>query len=652
MIANDTHLILGTAGHVDHGKTTLVKALTGFDCDTHREEKERGITIHLGFTHLKLPNERSIGIVDVPGHADFIRTMVAGASGMDMVMLVVAADDGVMPQTFEHLNILNVLGVKSGLVVMTRIDLVEPEILEMARAEIRDTVAGTFLQDAPIREVSAVTGAGMDALRQAIADLADRVTPRDADGVFRMFIDRIFSSPGVGTVVTGSVLSGRMQVDAAVYLLPPEMELRVRRMERFGRETTEVCAGDRAALNLAGMPYDRFERGMLLAGRPLRSTLMLDARLTLFGHARAFALWTHATFLLGTYEAQARLHLLDHDQASGGEAVIVQIHLPRPCLVQRGDHFVIRSTSSDLTLGGGVVIDAFPLHHRRRPEKLKRHLAMLAEGRLPALVAAEVAKVRGAVSARVLSEMLNKPAPAVVEAAGEAAAGLVCFTRGNEVFLNTEEGLSRVRETILRRIQAWHKRNPLDPCGPTPGALLGTTGQVGHAAAAEIEFALEQLKAEGLVKPVGISWAAAEHDVRIGPALQRQIDDVRAYIRTCGMKTPLMSEMLDLAASLRIGEPELRRILRYLVGRGDVCFMADNYVDRAVVDRARQALLTALKDRPEGITVADFRDLIQGNRKLCLLLIGHFDDEGVTRRNGDLRQITPKGMECLARPGA
>jgi selenocysteine-specific elongation factor len=653
MIANDTHLILGTAGHVDHGKTTVVKALTGFDCDTHREEKERGITIHLGFTHLKLPNERSIGIVDVPGHADFIRTMVAGASGMDMVMLVVAADDGVMPQTFEHLNILNVLGVKSGLVVMTRIDLVEPEILEMARAEIRDTVAGTFLQDAPILEVSAVTGAGMNALRQAIADLADRVTPRDADGVFRMFIDRIFSAPGVGTIVTGSVLSGRMQVDTAVYLLPPEMELRVRRMERFGRETTEVCAGDRAALNLVGMSYDRFERGMLLAGRPLRSTLMLDARLTLFGHARAFALWTHATFLLGTYEAQARLHLLDHDQASGGEAVIVQIHLPRPCLVQRGDRFVIRSTSSDLTLGGGVVIDAFPLHHRRRPEKLKRHLAMLAEGRLSALVAAEVAKVRGAVSAHVLSEMLNTPAPAVVEAAGDAAEGIVCFTRGDDVFLDSEQSLERIRETIVRRVQAWHKRNPLDPCGPTLAALLGATGQVGHSAAeAELEFALGQLNREGRVKPVGVSWAAVEHNVHIGPELQRQIERVLAYIRTCGMKTPLMSEMLELAFSLRIGEPELRRILRYLVGRGDVCFIADNYVDRAVVDQARQALLTALKERPEGITVADFRDLIQGNRKLCLLLMGHFDDEGVTRRNEDVRYITPKGLECLAKPGA
>jgi selenocysteine-specific elongation factor len=184
-------------------------------------------------------------------------------------------------------------------------------------------------------------------------------------------------------------------------------------------------------------------------------------------------------------------------------------------------------------------------------------------------------------------------------------------------------------------------------------ALLGATGQVGHSAAeAELEFALGQLNREGRVKPVGVSWAAVEHNVHIGPELQRQIERVLAYIRTCGMKTPLMSEMLELAFSLRIGEPELRRILRYLVGRGDVCFIADNYVDRAVVDQARQALLTALKERPEGITVADFRDLIQGNRKLCLLLMGHFDDEGVTRRNEDVRYITPKGLECLAKPGA
>jgi selenocysteine-specific elongation factor len=648
----DTHLILGTAGHVDHGKTTLVKALTGVDCDTHREEKERGITIHLGFTHMDLPDGRSVGIVDVPGHADFVRTMVAGASGMDMVMLVVAADGGVMPQTFEHLNILGVLGVKSGLIVMTRVDLVEPDLLEMARQEIRDTVAGTFLEAAPILEVSAVTGAGVDALRAAIAELADRVPERDASGVFRMFIDRIFTVQGVGAVVTGSVLSGRLRVADTVYLLPPAEELRVRRLERFGKETEEVHAGDRAALNLVGLQRERFERGMVLGGRPLRGTLMLDARLTIFGHARALALWTNVIFLLGTCEAQARIHLLDHDRVSGGESVVVQIHLPKPCMAQRGDCFVIRSTSNDQTLGGGVVIDAFPLHHRRRPEKLKQHLALIAEGRLPALVASEVAKARCAVGAGTLGEILGKPAAEIVEAAGQAAEGLVCFSQGNDVFVDSEQGLARLRDTILRRIQAWHKRNPLDPCGPTPAALLGATGQQNNPAAeAELEFALGQLKAEGRVKPVGASWAAAEHNVQIGPELQRQIERVLAYIRACGMKTPLMSEMLELASSMRLGEPELRRILRYLVGRGEVCFIADNYVDRAVVDRARQALLAALKDRPEGVTVADFRDLIQGNRKLCLLLIGYFDDEGVTRRNGDLRQITPKGLECLARPG-
>jgi selenocysteine-specific elongation factor len=218
------------------------------------------------------------------------------------------------------------------------------------------------------------------------------------------------------------------------------------------------------------------------------------------------------------------------------------------------------------------------------------------------------------------------------------------------VFVDAEEGLAGIREMVLRRIQAWHKRNPLDPCGPSLAALLGATGRAGDAAAeVELEFALGQLRAEGRFKPVGTSWAAAEHSVQIGPALQRQIDRVLSHIRDCGMKIPLMAEMLDLAAGMGVGEPELRRILRYLTGRGDVCFIEDNYVAMDVVSAARRVLLAALKERPEGMTVAEFRDLIQGNRKLCLLLVSHFDDEGVTRRRGDQRQITPKGLAFLAR---
>jgi selenocysteine-specific elongation factor len=645
----EKHLLLGTAGHVDHGKTTLVKALTGFDCDTHREEQQRGITIHLGFTHLDLPQGGTIGVVDVPGHADFVGTMVAGASGMDMVLLVVAADSGVMPQTFEHLQILQALGVKSGLIVMTRMDLAEPNLVEMAREEIREMVAGTFLAEAPMVAVSATTGAGLADLRQAIATLAEQVPERPLGSVFRMFIDRIFSVAGIGTVVTGSVLSGRMQVEDTAYLLPAELALRVRRLERFGKESTEVLPGDRAALNLVGLRYDQFARGMLLSDRVLRSTLMVDARLTLFGHAPALRLWTQATLLLGTYEAQARLHLLDHDQVTGGETVLVQIHLPKPCAVQQGDRFVIRSTSSDVTLGGGVIIDACPLHHRRRPEKLMRQLTAIAEGRLPQRIAAELAKACRAISAVVLADTLNVKVEELVAAAGQADERLVCFVAGGGVCLDTEAGMARIRELLLRRIQAWHKRNPLDPNGPTLASLLGTTGHVGDAAVeAEFKHVIGQLQAEGLVKPVGASWALSGHNVQIGPVLQRQIEAVGSYIRTCAWKTPLMSEMLDLARSTGMTEIELRRILRHLVGRGEVCFIDDNYVCTKVVEAARRTLLAALQNKPEGLTVADFRNLTNGNRKICLLLLGHFDDEGVTRRNGDLRLITPKGRAYLA----
>lgn len=363
------HLIMGTSGHIDHGKTSLVKALTGVDCDTHKEEKDRGITIHLGFTHFDLDTGERIGVVDVPGHAAFVRTMVAGASGIDFALFVIAADESVMPQTREHLQIMQILGVRTGILVLNKVDLVDADVLAMAEAEVRELVKGTFLADAPIAMVSSKTGQGIAQLRELIGTVARQVAQRPRGEVFRMFVDRIFTVKGFGTVVTGSVLSGALAVESTAYLLPRGTELRVRRIEQFGEESNEAVAGDRASINLVGLSQSDFERGMVISDRPLRATTMLDARVELFAHSREFGLWSQVSFHLGTYESQARMHLMDQTQVSGGQSALVQLELPSPCVTQAGDRFVLRSTSSDLTLGGGVVIDAFPLHHRKRARK-------------------------------------------------------------------------------------------------------------------------------------------------------------------------------------------------------------------------------------------------------------------------------------------
>ena len=645
-------LIIGTAGHIDHGKTTLIRALTGHDCDTHREEQQRGITIHLGFTHLDLPNGQVVGVIDVPGHAAFIRTMVAGASGIDFVMLVIAADSGVMPQTHEHLQILTALGIRDGLIVMTKADLVDEEILLLAECEVRESVAGTFLAQAPVVAVSSVTGDGVEVLRRQLAESLAHVPTRPAGAVFRMFIDRIFSVAGAGTVVSGSVLSGTLEQGGNAYLLPGEQALRVRRLERFGMETPVVGAGDRAALNLVGLDRDDFRRGMVIADRPLRTTMMLDARFRLFPHARRGSLWSHVNFYLGTYEAQARVHLLDRDQVMGDEEAIVQIHLPRPCVAQIGDRFVVRSTSSDLTLGGGEVIDAFPLHHRRRPPKLIRHLESIACGDLRQLIAAEVRKCRRAVGSRSLAETLNLAESEIVAAVrAEEAGGLICMEGGGSaigIVVDTHENWVRTMAMVRRQIEIWHKRNPLEATGPTLGELLGATGRTGDpAASVEFSSLLEALRRERVVKAVGHTWAAAEHEVVLTPQQKQHIQAIRAHIAGCGLKTPLMSEMLDLSRRHAVDERQLRLVLRHLVARGDAYVMDNNFVDARVVDTCRQKLLRALVERPGGLTVAEFRDLIDGNRKICLLLIGLFDNEGVTRREGDVRVITDRGRSQL-----
>ncbi|MCK4358405.1 MAG: selenocysteine-specific translation elongation factor, partial [Candidatus Cloacimonetes bacterium] len=336
------HLIMGTAGHIDHGKTALIKALTNIDCDTHKEEKLRGITINLGFAHIDLPNDESIGIIDVPGHRNFVNTMVAGVSSIDFVMLVIAADSGVMPQTVEHLKIMEILGVKKGFVVLTKIDLVDEEIIQIAEEEILEFIKGTFLENFPIIKVSVKTGEGISELKEFLSEMSYKVEERQRGKLFRMFIDRIFSVKGFGTIVNGSVISGHLEKKDSVYLLPGAKKLRIRRMERHGNKVEEITAGDRASLNLVGLNRDDFKRGMIVSDRILQPTKLIDAKLNLFQHNRNFEIWTQAVFLLGTYQAQTRIHLIDRNILEPGQAAIVQIHLDPPCIAKYGDRFVIR----------------------------------------------------------------------------------------------------------------------------------------------------------------------------------------------------------------------------------------------------------------------------------------------------------------------
>ncbi len=643
------HLIMGTAGHIDHGKTALVRALTGIECDTHREEQARGITINLGFAHLDLPSGGSVGVVDVPGHRDFVNTMVGGASGIDFALLLVAADSGVMPQTREHLQIMDVLGLRGGLVALNKVDLVEPDLVEMAVEEVEELVSGTFLEGCPVVRVSARTGEGLEELRGAIAGVVLRTEERAAGEVFRLFVDRIFTVKGFGTVVTGSVIGGMLRTGQTAYLLPAGRELRVRRLEKHGQETPAVRAGDRASINLVGLDREDFTRGAIISDRPLRSTGMLDARLRLFRESRDLGLWSRVTFHLGTCEGQARLHLIDGDRLSGGGTALVQVHLDSSCIAQYGDRFVIRNTSSDLTLGGGEVIDAMPLHHRRRPEKLIESMSRIADGRAPELVAAEIRKRFRPVAHREIAEVLNLSGAEVrAVVSGELPEDIVRYESGGDIYLLVRSEHDRLREACLGSIAAYHRRHPLEERGRTAEELLGILGLPREAACeAALGLMLEKLEAEGQVQRTGHTWARAGHRVEIGPALSASVEFVEGFLRGCGMRTPLMSELRREAGGRGLEERELKEILRYLVKNRRAYFIEDNYLHASAVDGCRQALLGELARLGGGMTVAQFRDLVRGNRRICLLMLAIYDSEGVTRREGDLRVLTGRGRELL-----
>jgi selenocysteine-specific elongation factor len=639
------HLIMGTAGHIDHGKTALIKALTGIDCDTHKEEKRRGITINLGFAHIGLPNGDTVGIIDVPGHRDFVHTMVAGAHAVDFVLMVIAADSGPMPQTREHLQICQVLGIQRGIVALNKSDLVDAGALEAARSSIREITKGTFLEGCSIVPVSAKTGQGREELLTAIASCASSAGQRAANGVFRMYIDRIFSVSGFGTVVTGSATGGTLRTGGVAWLLPQGRELRVRRIERYGAEVSEATAGDRASLNLAGLSREEFRRGMLVADRPLTSTRILDVTLRLFEGVRPLEVWSQAALIMGTFEAQARIHLLEKNTLTGGETGLAQLHLPVPCVAQAKDAFVLRSTTGDSTIGGGEVIDAHPLHHRRRPQSLVEQLKGLAEGSISQLVALEVAKHPAGIDHISVADILNvSPGEVLDVIRNDPPDGSIVFSSEEKQYLVGRKHYDTLMETVKRNLADFHKANPFSAAGRTAEELQGICGLgTGDDAKRFAGLFLESLVKQGTVKRSGHTFSLSGHSVALSAQDREQCLFIGEFMKKAGMQAPLMADLAASAKQRGIDEKRLKQLLQYMVAAKVLHAVEGQYLHASVVDKCRVLLLDELARKPEGLTVAQFRDLVSGNRKICLLLYALFDGEGITERKGDVRVLTEKG---------
>jgi len=650
------HLIIGTAGHVDHGKTALIKALTQMDCDTHKEEKERGITINLGFAHFNLSSGESIGIVDVPGHKDFIKTMVAGAFGVDIVLLVVAADSGIMPQTVEHLQIIELLGVENGIVVITKKDLADDDMLELAQLEVAEFLQGSILENAPVVQVSSTTGEGIDDLISEISKLIPQLKDKSKSELFRMYIDRVFNVKGVGFVVTGSVLGGSLESGSNLYLLPGRAKhFKVRKIERHGVPVKDVVSGDRAALNLSGFKNEDFERGMVLSDKLIEETYLIDTTLQLFAVNHELGLWTKVIFYSGTFECAAKVHLLNKDSLKKGETAIVQIHLEKPAILLNKDRFILRNSSNDITLGGGVILDVKPLHHRRRTPKLLAVLNELLEATLNSdkqynIIKFELKKTKSPLFVEKLAEILELEAEDVLTECLENEDGAVKIfeVSGKKILVNINVHAD-FSQVILEALKKYHANNFLIDGGMEANEFYGKFGlKLNEAAKMYVGALLDSMEKENLIKKVEKTWALNEHSVEIDDETLQQLNWLETTLKNYEKQTPLMKEIGSQAFSKKISKENLRMLLKYLVNNGKISITEGEYVHTDIVNEVRKILLPVLNQKERGINEKEFRLLFNSTKNFVKTMIRIFVEEGIIKKSEFYIHITEKGKEVIS----
>ncbi|MCD6518981.1 MAG: selenocysteine-specific translation elongation factor [Anaerolineae bacterium] len=628
--------VIGTAGHVDHGKSTLVRALTGINPDRLREEQEREMTIDLGFAWLTLPSGREVSIVDVPGHEDFIKNMLAGIGGIDVALFVVAADESVMPQTREHLAILDLLGIPRGVIALTKIDLVEdPEWLELVQEEIRDQVKGTVLEKAAIVPVSAVTGEGLSDLLAELDRLLDQARPRADCGRPRLGIDRVFTISGFGTVVTGTLIDGRLRVGDEVEIVPGELRARIRGLQTHKVKVDEALPGTRVAINLSGVSVDDLWRGQVVTYPGwLRPTVLLDARF----HLLASAPWSlkhnaAVEFFVGSARTGAHVRLLDAEELRPGQDGWVQFRLNSPIAVVRGDRFIVRLASPSITLGGGEVVQPHPRrrHKRFRPEVLA-YLEELAQG-------TPVAVLRGLLrQGRIMSvgELLwesNLPEEQARRALEELVdRGEVVLLGGSgQGPLRKEAGAllqsewAELVERVKRALQEYHQRYPLR-WGMPREELRSRVRKLGSF----FNVALARAEEEGVLLCTETSVRLPEHEVRLSTEQEQAVAQVLAKFRDSPFTPPTFSQVEE-----RLGG----ELLQYLLEEGKLVKVSDNVLfDAETLMAMRRRLVSYLQEHGQ-VTVAQVRDLFRTSRRYALGFLEYMDRSRVTKRLGDIRVL-------------
>jgi selenocysteine-specific elongation factor len=629
-------VVIGTAGHIDHGKTQLIKTLTGIDTDRLKEEKERGITIDLGFAHLTYEDGTEVGVIDVPGHERFVRNMLAGVGGIDLVMLVIAADEGVMPQTREHLSICQLLRVKEGLVALTKADLVDEDWLELVSEDTREFLKGTFLEGKPIVPVSAKTGQGIEELKRVLQALVARVPPKQLEGKFRLPVDRVFTIRGFGTVVTGTLFSGTIRVEDRVEIYPKGIEAKIRGLQVHNASVPEAVAGQRTAINLQGIAKVELERGDVL-GRPgeFAPTFMLDAVLQHLADApRPLRHRARVRLHVGTSEIMGRVILLDRDDLAPGEEAYVQLRLEEPAIVLPRDRFVIRSYSPVQTIGGGMVLDVQPAKHRRGEGGLAAHFQLLAEGSPEEIFANQLKqathqglRLSAFLPRTKLSEARLRQVATTLQRAGQARA-----VNADTGWYLHADALAALTRELRRYLETYHRQNPLKP-NISIEELRAKVRALGEGVCL---MALEELRQHGDVVVERDRVRLATHQVALDDTRERILNELEAEFLAAGYQPPRVE---DLFAKLNIGKGHDKALLQVLLDQGRAVRLKENVVfHRTNLAKAESLLVQFLRDHRE-ITPIEFKDLLGISRKYAIPMLEYFDSQKITIRVGDKRVL-------------
>ncbi|MBW1692424.1 MAG: selenocysteine-specific translation elongation factor [Deltaproteobacteria bacterium] len=626
-------IILGTAGHIDHGKTALIKALTGIDTDRLKEEKRRGITIELGFAHLTLPSGITIGIVDVPGHERFVKNMVAGATGIDLVALIIAADEGVMPQTREHLEICNLLNIKHGLVIITKIDLVDDDWLSLVRDDIAISLQGTFLEDSPVSEVSSETGQGIEELVTVIDELTQKVPERSIGAFFRLPIDRVFTMKGFGTVITGTTISGRIDVGSEVTLYPRELGSKIRGIQVHNQEVTSVRAGSRTAINLQGVEKEFIARGDVVADKDsLKPTYMVDAVLKyLEGNPKKLQNRKRVRFHCGSSEIIATAVLLDRDELVPGETCFAQFRLEKPTVLLSGDRFVIRSYSPIRTIGGGHILNPLPDKKKRFSRDVLEDLTVLRDGSDKEIVEQHIKNSR-------MQGLSLKELSFLVAMSRDDLDGIISTLTSDKAIVNYDpeksifihaDSYAIAKEQMLAILADYHKRFPLKE-GLAKEELRSR--MAGNVREKLFNKLLNDLITANAVVRERDTIRAAAHRV----TLHKKQEEARAKIEKtylkAGLEPPYFKE-LDKAIVQEGG----RDVLETMVKDGTLIKVKEDlYFHKKPIEDLKKRLVHHIKEKGE-ITTPDLKTLTGVSRKYTIPLIEYFDKIQLTVRIGDKR---------------